>query len=144
MRGSAGSDIGLGTLGAIMRKALANWYDDAAAAFEYPGLRTYVFDDNLRVVAASGALSEDEYLVYGPNSTDAALASAIAAVAPEGVVQSGTLVVDGTDFVYVEAIPFATDGLSGSAVSARQFPTGSRGVVSLRPARIRFSTGRAR
>ena len=42
------------------------------------------------------------------------------------------------------ALVFATDGLSGSAVSARQFPTGSRGVVSLRPARIRFSTGRAR
>ena len=42
------------------------------------------------------------------------------------------------------ALVFATDGLSGSAVSARQFPTGSRGVVALRPARIRFSTGRAR
>ena len=42
------------------------------------------------------------------------------------------------------ALVFATDGLSGSAVSARQFPTGRRGVVSLRPARIRFSTGRAR
>ena len=109
LRGSAGSDIGLGTLGAIMRKALANWYDDAAAAFDYPGLRTYVVDADLRVVAASNALSEDEYLVHGPNSTDAALASAIAAVAPEGVVQGGTLVVDGADFVYVEAIPFATD-----------------------------------
>lgn len=39
---------------------------------------------------------------------------------------------------------FATDGLSGSAISARQFPTGPRGVVAFMPARVRFSTGRAR
>ena len=74
LRGVAGGDVGLDAVSDVLRATLDVWRDGNGTF--YRDLLLYVVDASLRVIGTSaGPLLDGADLVYGPNATDAVVAS---------------------------------------------------------------------